>query len=76
MSLMPAAGQAGRTHAASRKLISAGTRVGVTPYNWRLLKSTRHAQLHLQARPVAPPPYDEREPHTRSATRTSLCASG
>jgi hypothetical protein len=57
----------------ARKLISAGTRVGVTPYNWRLLKSTRHAQLHLQARTVAPPPYEARAAHPVCDEDVALC---
>ncbi len=57
----------------ARKLISAGTRVGVTPYNWRLLKSTRHAQLHLQARSVSPPPYEARAAHPVSDEDVALC---
>jgi len=47
-----------------RALVGAGTTVGVTPYNWRLLKSTRHLQMHLRSRISAPhPPYEARAPH-------------
>ena len=55
-------------------LIRAGTRVGVTPYNWRMLKSTRHPRLHLQARDrVADLRYVAREPHPVSDADVVLC---
>lgn len=55
-------------------LVSAGTRVGVTPYNWRLLKSTRHPQLHLQGRgDTTLPPYEARAPHSVSEDDVALC---
>lgn len=56
-----------------RKLISAGTRVGVTPYNWRLLKSTRHRQLHLRVRDLAPPPYEARVAQPVGDADVALC---
>ena len=58
----------------ARTLVRAGTRVGVTPYNWRLLKSTRHPQLHLQPRSaVAQPPREARAPHPVSDADIALC---
>jgi len=57
----------------AKTLLSAGTRVGVTPYNWRLLKSTRHAQLHLQARTVASPPYEARVAQAVGDADVALC---
>jgi hypothetical protein len=54
-------------------LVSAGRRVGVTPYNWRLLKSTRHAQLHVRTRGGDAPAYVARAPHPVSADDLTLC---
>lgn len=55
-------------------LVSASTRVGVTPYNWRLLKSTRHPELHLKARgPIAPLRYEARPAHPVTEADVTLC---
>lgn len=55
-------------------LIRARTRVGVTPVNWRLLKSTRHPRLHLQpwarTRQLR---YEARAPHPVSEADVVLC---
>ena len=60
--------------ALTHTLVKAGTRVGVTPYNWRMLKSTRHPQLHLHkpADSVAPP-YVERAPQRVGDEDVALC---
>jgi hypothetical protein len=55
-------------------LLRAGTRVGVTPYNWRMLKSTRHPRLHVRARDrVADLRYVAREPQPVSDADVALC---
>ncbi|MGH2839684.1 MAG: putative sugar O-methyltransferase [Solirubrobacteraceae bacterium] len=57
----------------SHALVSAGSRVGVTPYNWRLLKSTRHRELHLRSCGVAHQPIEERPPHPVGDADVALC---
>ncbi len=60
--------------ALAHALVTAGTRVGVTPYNWRMLKSTRHPRLHLQAPDGgAQPPYVERAPQPVGDEDVALC---
>lgn len=55
-------------------LVDAGTRIGVTPYNWRLLKSTRHRLLHLQAGGgTQSAPFEAREPHPVGDAEVALC---
>jgi hypothetical protein len=55
-------------------LVSAGTRVGVTPYNWRMLKSTRHRRLHLRALDGGVrSAYMERPPHAAGDEDIALC---
>ena len=68
-------GRAGERTALALALSSAGERVGITPYNWRLLKGTRRPQLHLQPRRSLPcPPSAALPPKPVTEADEALCA--
>lgn len=69
-----ALGTAGARTPIARAAVAAGARAGVTPYNWRLLRSTRRVGWH-----IAPPgrvpqtPIVARPPQTPDDADIALC---
>lgn len=69
-----ALGKAGERTPLALALAAAGARVGVTPYNWRMLKSTRRPQLHYRGRGRVPrPPLECRSPRQVTEADEALC---
>lgn len=67
-------GGAGSRTPLALALGGAGARVGVTPHNWRLLRSTRRPQLHLCAPGRVPrPPLQARPPADATEADEALC---
>ncbi|MDX6691170.1 MAG: hypothetical protein QOG15_2627 [Solirubrobacteraceae bacterium] len=64
-----ALGRPGARTGLARGLVAVGTRVGITPYNWRLLRSTRRLTA-VQRLPC--PPWQSRPPRAVSSADVAL----
>lgn len=67
-------GEAGSRTRLANRLATAGIRVGITPYNWRLLRSTRRLRWHYRdAARMARPRWSARTPAPVGEEDEALC---